>query len=675
PKYWILYVFISVLNAYTHLISLMTILIYCAFIGILFVEKWLRLNKGKSWQVDKNRVVRFTVCTLTIIAVTFLLRLPVGEMDGEVTSINWMSETLTRIMGKPTIGFFPLVKQILTHHIYQSPSLLYFLALFFVFFGFIGCIVRLRKKDILLLLYVTLPFICFYLIKPLPLFYIGADRYFIFILPVVFILAAKGMFFLSSSLMALASYVKVIKKREYFYRNLTRVFFIAVFLLLECFALEGYSDYKWKLRTLNVYPDVQEFLNDNVEENGVIFFNTFPNMTSVLHLTPLSVYRGKKRAMIFTKDIRFLNEKSKNELWLVIDRSSLGEGHPGLLHPALEEAEILDVEGHTIIRWESGKKALIKNLIEMTEYLISLHTDKEREYRLLLAYFHLTDMNLEESLKDLEMAKKQETAKTRSFSRLINVAMKDNRDFRDIVIHSLYSNIGRQLWTAGYTFLSDEKWADGTAAFDKCIELSDEFHKSISIEYFTLGNRFLHSRRTDEAIYFLNKAVKLDPQNYFIHLILAEAYWQKGVVDEAIHEYRIGFNKPSLSDDLIHQIASKPQLFAVWEEDGTWHFMWRSENNIQFTGNIYFDQKLGPLQKHHFSKKDVLNQYKDHAAEFNVSTNNRRIKTLDINIGKKSVLTCYIKIDGRLKTDEIVLIHSGENPKEIPFTLSSDGWN
>ncbi|MBU4494953.1 MAG: hypothetical protein KJ874_06580, partial [Acidobacteria bacterium] len=171
------------------------------------------------------------------------------------------------------------------------------------------------------------------------------------------------------------------------------------------------------------------------------------------------------------------------------------------------------------------------------------------------------------------------------------------------------------------------------------------------------------------------KAVKLDPQNYFIHLILAEAYWQKGVVDEAIHEYRIGFNKPSLSDDLIHQIASKPQLFAVWEVDGTWHFMWRSENNIQFSGKIYFDQKIKDAKKHHFSQKDALNQIKEHAAEFNVSTGRRRIKTLDINIGKKSVLTCYIKMDGQFKKDDIVLIHSGKNPKEIPFTLSSDGMN
>ena len=119
------------------------------------------------------------------------------------------------------------------------------------------------------------------------------------------------------------------------------------------------------------------------------------------------------------------------------------------------------------------------------------------------------------------------------------------------------------------------------------------------------------------------------------------------------------------------------QLFAVWEEESTWHFLWRSDNNIQFSGNIYFDGSMGTIQKRHFSKKDVLNtnKDKDYAAEFNVSSNGRRVKTLDIIIGKKSEVTCYIKIDGQVKLDDIVIIRYGKNPKEVPFTLSSSKKN
>ena len=108
-------------------------------------------------------------------------------------------------------------------------------------------------------------------------------------------------------------------------------------------------------------------------------------------------------------------------------------------------------------------------------------------------------------------------------------------------------------------------------------------------------------------------------------------------------------------------------------ENKTWHFLWRSDKKSHFSGNIYFDKKFDSLRKHHLSKKDVFNQHKDYAAEFNVSTNARGVKTLDIEIGRRSQLTCYVKIDGRLKPDSIVFINTGENPKDIPFSASSKG--
>jgi len=79
------------------------------------------------------------------------------------------------------------------------------------------------------------------------------------------------------------------------------------------------------------------------------------------------------------------------------------------------------------------------------------------------------------------------------------------------------------------------------------------------------------------------------------------------------------------------------------------------------------------MQKHHFNKVDIVNQYKNYAVEFRFSTSDRRTKTLDIEAGKNTSFTCLVKVNGQIKTDEIVFINTGENPKEIPFSLSSDG--
>ena len=92
-----------------------------------------------------------------------------------------------------------------------------------------------------------------------------------------------------------------------------------------------------------------------------------------------------------------------------------------------------------------------------------------------------------------------------------------------------------------------------------------------------------------------------------------------------------------------------------------------------YSGNIYFGKKIDRMQKHHFNKRDIANQNKDYAVEFSFSTLERRIKTLDVVVGKNSKLTCYIKVNDRIMTEGIVFINSGENPKEIPFSLSADG--
>ena len=664
-KDWILFVVFSAVNAYTHQISLMTIAIYSVFIGTLLVEKWLGLNKKKTWQIDSRRLIHFSLSILAIIGIAFFLSLPVGKMDGDIKSVNWIANTLGRLLAEPTIGFFPLVKQILTHHISQSPPLHYLLALFFIFFGFIGCLIRLRRKDILLLLYIVFPFFAFYLIKPLPLFYMGADRYFIFILPVVFIVMARGIDFLSSLLFSMISFLKGIKKKEYVLRNLVPAVLILFFFLLECISIKGYSDYAWKLRSLHISKRVSRFLKDNIEDSDLIFFNSYPNKTNILNVSPLYLKGEKKRVLLYTYEIRYLQQNSNRGVWLVLDRSLLRQEETDNINSSLNGAALFEIEGHSIIHWESGEKILLNNLIDMSEFLISLNTDKEEDNRLLLAYFHLLDRNLEESLKELDIVEENRSLAS-------EVKIENFQNFRDIATNSLYSNIGRLLWDLGYNLISEEKFDDGTAAFDMCLQLSDEYREPISQQYFTLGNQFLRLKNPDKAIYFLKKAIEINSQNYFFHFILAEAYWQKGAEPEAISEYRIGFNNPFLSDEFIHKVISKPELFAIWYEKNTWHFLWRSDKKSIFSGRLYFDKRMGAIQKYHLSKKDVFNRSKDYAAEFELSTNDRQIKTVEINTGKKTQLTCYVKMNDRMVTEEIIFINSGENPIDIPFTISSD---
>lgn len=681
-KYWILYLLFTVINIYFHLFTLVTVFVYFSFVGILFVEKFIRLNKKKSWLMDNKRFIRFMVYSLLILIFTYGLRYPVQITSGRISQQQWITDILERITGTPTIGLFPLIQDILTHQIYSFPSLFYFLALFFIVFGILGCLLRLRKEDLLLLLYIMLPLLSFFLIKPSAGWFLSSARYFIFLLPLLFILSAKGISFLCSFFASLAPHFGFIKKREVFYRNLTLTLLVLSFFLLECTTLKEHSDYVWKLRSLNLSGEVQSLLKDNVNSAEMIFVDSFPNKARVLLIAPLYLRNGEKRLMIHSPGRISLERLSHQKvgLWLVLDNALLRAGKTGNLNHDFPRAEIKNVDGHTMIRWKADKEPLIKNLIEMVEFLIPVRPDKEEEYRLLLAKFHLLDMNIKKSLKELEIlektkyahpGKRKDRERTHPFLQFIGKWNVYNKDYKQIVLNTLYTDIKTQLWILGNKFLSEERFDEAMSAWDKCTQLSDQYHALVAKRYVSLGNRFLRLGRIGEAISILNKATKLNPQNYMYHLSLAEAYRENGVMNKSLDEYRKAFNMPFLSDEFLYRIVSKPRLFAIWKDNKTWHFMWRAENKCTFSGKIYFNRGIAKLRRYRFGRRDTVHRYENHGLEFVIRSDKRVIKSLDVDVGKKSQLTCYVEIDNQITTDEIVFINSGKNPEKVPFSLSS----
>ncbi len=684
-KFWILYIFISAINVYTHLITLMTILSYSAFIGILLLDKKIKVLKNKSWQIDKSRLIRFIFCTFAVLVITFVLRLPVVEMDRELNNLDWIAKTLGGILGEPTVGLFPLIHLVFTNQINYFPSLFYLIAVFFIALGTFASLFRFRKKDILILVYSFLPILSFYLIKPPPNLFLVADRYFIFLLPISFILLVRGIVLFSSLLVSLASYLRAVKKKAHRYKKLSFVVFVGIFFLLECLSLIGYSNYAWKIRSLSLSKNVQNLLTDRARKREIIFSNSLFESSNVLQLIPLSLNRGQRKLIIQSRPSRYWDEFSGKALglWLVIDHSLLDEKKARTLNENLEGREIINLEENSLVYWKPEGKILSKKLIEMMDILIPLHLDREMEYRLWQAKFQLLDQNLEKALETLDRAEndgflstdgKQKRETAQPILNFINTFIGDIKGYRQIVLDNLKADIGKQLLILGNNLFAEGNWDEGVRALDRCVELSEEFHKAVSQRYLFYGNRFLHSRRIDKAVGFLKKAIELNPNNYFYHLVLAEAYWNNNMREDAVLEYKLGFNASSVSDEFILQMVSKPQLFAIWKDKATWHFLWKSDEKSEFTGNLYFGKKVDSLEKHHFSNRDKVNLYKDYAVEFSFPTRERRIKTMDIEAGRKSGLTCYIKMNGRLKTNEIFFINTGENPKQIPFFLTEDGF-
>jgi tetratricopeptide (TPR) repeat protein len=414
----------------------------------------------------------------------------------------------------------------------------------------------------------------------------------------------------------------------------------------------------------------------------MIFVDSFPNKARVLLIAPLYLRNGEKRLMIHSPGRIYLEKKSHQRLglWLVLDNALLSVEKTNDLKHDFPGAEIRNVGGHTMIRWKADKEPLIKNLIEMVKFLIPLRSDKEEEYRLLLAKFHLLDMNIKKSLKELEIlenlkyalpGERKDSKRTHPFLQFIGKWNVYNKDYKQIVLNTLYTDIGKQLWIFGNKFLSEERFDEAVSAWDKCTQLSDQYHALVAKRYVSLGNRFLRLGRIGEAVSILDKATKLNPDDYMYHLSLAEAYRENGVMNKSLDEYRKAFNMPFLSDEFLYQIVSKPRLFAIWKENKTWHFMWRSDKKCTFSGKIYFNRGIAKLRRYRFGRRDTVHRYENHGLEFVIRSDKRVIKSLDVDVGKKSQLTCYVEIDNQITTDDIVFINSSKNPEKVPFYLSS----
>jgi tetratricopeptide (TPR) repeat protein len=682
-KDWAFYLVFTIINIYTHLFTLVTVLTQISYVGILLLEKHLKFGKKKSWRMDKKRSINFIICTVLIVSISLLLRLPVQVGAFETSTTNFVANLLERIQKPPTIGIVSIIRQILTYQIYNFPSFLLFLALGFIIFGTVGCMIQLRKEDALLLVYVGLPILGFFLVKPRAVYFLVVDRYFIFTLPLIFILSAKGITFLSSFFGSIGSRLRIIKRIRVF-QNILLTIFVAAFFLLECNTIKEYSDYVWKLRSLNLSKGVQSYLLNNACREEMVFFDFIPDKSKVLFITRLSLHNGEKRLMVHAAN-RMRLEKISNlkvGLWLVLDRHIFKERIANDPNFGLSE-EIKEVDKYYLVHWRSDENPLIKNLIEMVEFLIPLHPDKGEEYRLLLAKFYFMDGEFDRALRELNPVENTQAVHprmTEKSSHMLTHVRGLNKliytkNSRDLVFDSLHSDISRQLSYYGSKFLSEKQFDNAVSAFDLFLRYSDRDHGPIAKEYYSLGNLFLRLGKIDKAISSLRKAIQLDPLNYIYRLILAEAFKQNKELDRSIYEYKEIFKMPNLSEKLFYDLIQKPQIFAIWKDGKTWHCLWRSDKKCVFSGKLYFNKGIKKIQSHRFVKRDTLDRYKNHAIEFNVLANQGGIKALDIHVAKNSRLTCYVEINGQVVLDDIIFINSGENPSQIPFSVSAVGKN
>jgi tetratricopeptide (TPR) repeat protein len=100
---------------------------------------------------------------------------------------------------------------------------------------------------------------------------------------------------------------------------------------------------------------------------------------------------------------------------------------------------------------------------------------------------------------------------------------------------ALNSTVWLVYWRLGDALVRLERYDEAEKILKQSIWLNETFTGS----YLLLGEIQLKKGDTELAVGFLNRALKLDPQNYYAHYSLARAFQQMGRTEEANREFEI----------------------------------------------------------------------------------------------------------------------------------------
>jgi len=644
--FWVLYVLFSILNIYTIFLALIIIPVHIFFVAILVFDKWIQKKEIKKVIIHNKKLANFALCILLILIITFFLYLP-GKNH---TSGQLFSQSVKNVFkGEATLSLFPLIRDILKRQLeYYVCSPLFFLKLFLFFLGIIGCLKNQRRELILLLAYIIIPFSLFVLVKPVRA-HLPADNKFIFIVPILLLLVAKGLAIIYSIFIKAASRLTKIKKISIL-RNISFVFLIVIILLSESVLLKDYYLQFWRIRSLDRSREVNTYLKKYVQSQKMIFFNNFLNKNKLLLISPLYYPDNKKKGVMIQESNGLWAENhlfQRIGLLVVFERLILTDKDISNLKNLSNDIKITVLSRSLIVHFQNEDQTLIEKLIKTLNFFNHLPIKKEEkiENHLILAKLYLVARRNKEALREFEnidkikkkfyplkQEKKQISFVYKIADRLFGLK---KRDYHHIVQNILHHEISKFLIMNGNQLFLDGKY--------------------------------------DDAIPLQKKAVEFNPQDGELRLFLADSYKQEGMEEEASNEYKEALKlniKPKYEASIIDKIRELHSLSAgyiIWRQENIWHVRWWSIQKRVFSGSINVSLPIKQVKEYKLSKNDYY-KVQGNLLFFKGIVKKGKIEGFDIIARANSKLAFDLKIDDQEDiTDKIILMAEEKHPKQMPF--------
>lgn len=656
-SFWLLYILSTAIGTYTHFFLLIIVPVHAFFIIILAIEKWLKKKTPSQALLTPKKLRNAVLSICLIILLTFLLYLPMKRTE-TVNLFYYFKSSLSNIFRaeiflNPASLIVCIIKRLLSYDIWAG---FFFAQVALFLLGLVACLKNHGKTLILFLSYLVLPFFLFSMSNPPPVYLTPQDNKFIFILPFLLLLIAKGLSSLHSILVAVISRLIWIKNSAPLKKSLWVLMILAILVCQGVF-LEDYNFYNWHFFSLNRDREINAYLNQHASQMELIYSDDFLNKNVFLFLQPLLYPDGSQKGiMIFESDYDYIFSSHlfrTTGLLAIFNRDSIPEEDISRLRGLSSAIEIKNVSGHFIVHFPGGEKILYEKMVLLVNFLLNLPSTKEKimEYHLLLAKIHLLTKKNQEALQELE-----------AFDRLKSQPSQGRKDVQEISLaHKIIQKV----------FGLKRESLHGI--------IQDMLNKNIQENLMENADQLLLEGKFDEAFLLQKKAESLSLQQFksslWFHLSLAESYLKKGMTDEAVSEYKQALLLCSTPKDetyilkKIREIRGLNFGYFVWQKKGSCHLRWWSSTKRTFTGKVTSSRSLRGVGEFHLTANDSYT-YSRKELRLQGTVEGGRIEGLDLFIKSHSRLTFSLKIEGRKNIeDHVVFLPQETHPQGMPFSV------
>lgn len=660
-RFWILYILSTAIGIYFHFIFLLVIPIHAFFALLLIFIR--RVQKKAAKPVPSTRKIAWGVSLslICILLLTFLLYLPVAQTPRQNSLFIYFSRALSSLLNlevfrDPLRLMVVVTKRFLAH---DRWPLFFFVQLALLLIGLVSCFRGHRKIAALFLSYWGLSFLLFVMSNPRQVYLTPPNaNKFMMLLPLVFILMAKGLSALHSTFASAISRRTRTQQSPAIGKALWVVMMIGL-LVAEGVLLETYNVQVWQFFGLKRDGEINRYITDHVTHQEVVYFSDAPNRSNFYYAQPLASPDGRrKKLMLFEDHVdTFITRDLSRRvgLFVVLNRTGLTQrADMTQVKGPFSPNSFKELSRFWVLHVPADQRTLYDRIVPVIDLLAGLPgtgEDRKRESYLLLAKIHLLAQRTDEALREL--------ARLDSLESSVQAGLKSDQDSGFFKSH-------------GLMILSRDKRGRST-------RLQDLLQEKIGCLLIEQAQRASIQGKIDEAIALQTKAGHLYPPpagtSYGFHLSLGQLYSKKGMKNESDREFMEALLAHHTRDEETHvlkcirELHALPQGFLVWKSGGACHLRWWSAEKTTVSGTITSWPRLRKARGFQLERDD---KYKllENRLRFVGIAHDDLIKGVDLIGERRSQLSFSLKIGGRGKIERsVIVLPGGIHPPGMPFIL------